>query len=274
MFYLAARTLVCTVKPGGVGQTDIQLQTNTDLKPVGYAGIPSFLKILLKIAAKDGVDVSSIKCASVGSEPFPQSVRQAIQDPRVTALQNYGTRDLGLVAYESAAVDGMILGEGTIVEILRPGTGEPGADGEVGEVVVTNLDPPYPLISFATGDMSAVLPGISLRGRTNNHIKGWMGHTDQTTKARGTFVYPAQINDVVKRHSDGLKGRLTVDSADGRDSMVLTCEVADGTGSDALDVDLRGTIKIVTKLRGEVRFTGPRTLPNDGKIIDNVRTSE
>ena len=274
MFDLAARTLGCAVVPGGVGQTDIQLQTIADLKPAAYAGTPSFLKILLEKAAEDGVDVSSMKCAAVGAEPFPPSVRQAIQDLGVTALQNYGTGDLGLVAYESAAVDGMILGEGIIVEILRPGTGDPVADGEVGEVVVTNLDPAYPLIRFATGDMSAVLPGISPCGRTNIRIKGWMGRADQTTKVRGMFVHPGQINDVLKRHGEVIKGRLTVDNADGRDSMMLTCEVADGTGGDALDAALRETIQNVTKLRGEVRFTGPGTLPNDGRVIDDIRTFE
>ena len=274
MFDLAARTLGCAVVPGGVGQTDIQLQTIADLKPAAYAGTPSFLKILLEKAAEDGVDVSSMTCAAVGAEPFPPSVRQAIQDLGVTALQNYGTGDLGLVAYESVAVDGMILGEGIIVEILRPGTGDPVADGEVGEVVVTNLDPAYPLIRFATGDMSAVLPGISPCGRTNTRIKGWMGRADQTTKVRGMFVHPGQINDVLKRHGEVIKGRLTVDSADGRDSMVLTCEVADGTGGEALDAALRETIQNVTKLRGEVRFTGPGTLPNDGKVIDDIRTFE
>ena len=192
----------------------------------------------------------------------------------MTALQNYGTGDLGLVAYESVAVDGMILGEGIIVEILRPGTGDPVTDGEVGEVVVTNLDPAYPLIRFATGDMSAVLPGISPCGRTNTRIKGWMGRADQTTKVRGMFVHPGQINDVLKRHGEVIKGRLTVDNADGRDSMVLTCEVADGTGGEALAAALRETIQNVTKLRGEVRFTGPGTLPGDGKVIDDTRTFE
>ena len=192
----------------------------------------------------------------------------------MTALQNYGTGDLGLVAYESVAVDGMILGEEIIVEILRPGTGDLVTDGEVGEVVVTNLDPAYPLIRFATGDMSAVLPGSAPAGAPIPVSKGWMGRADQTTKVRGMFVHPGQINDVLKRHGEVIKGRLTVDNADGRDSMVLTCEVADGTGGEALEAALRETIQNVTKLRGEVRFTGLGTLPNDGKVIDDTRTFE
>ncbi|MGB1006541.1 MAG: phenylacetate--CoA ligase family protein [Thalassobaculaceae bacterium] len=274
MFDLTAHTLGCAVVPSSVGQTDIKLQAIADLKPVAYAGTPSFLKILLEKAAEDSINVSSMTRAAVGAEPFPPSVRQAMQDLGVTALQNYGTGDLGLVAYERAAVDSMILGEGIIVEILRPGTGDPVADGEVGEVVVTNLDPAYPLILFATGDMSAVLPGISPCGRTNTRIKGWMGRADQTTKVRAMFVHPGQINDVVQRHGEVIKARLTVDSADGRDSMVLTCEVAEGVGDAALEAAICETVQNVTKLRDEVNFTGPGMLPNDGKVIDDIRTFE
>lgn len=245
-----------------------------DLRPAGYAGTPSFLKILLEHAAEQGIDIGSMRRAVVGAEPFPPSLRQAIKDLGVEALQNYGTGDLGLIAYESPALDGMILDENIIVEIVRPGSGDPVADGEVGEIVVTNLDPAYPLIRFATGDMSAIMPGSSPCGRTNTRIKGWMGRADQTTKVRGMFVHPKQINEIVKRHPEIVKARLTVDSSDGRDRMTLGCEIALDEAATALHDSIYASIQTVTKLRAEVSLLPLGSLPNDGKVIDDVRTFE
>ena len=274
MFDLAARSLGCAVVPGGVGQTEMQIQCIHDLRPAGYAGTPSFLKILLEHAAEQGIDIGSMRRAVVGAEPFPPSLRQAIKDLGVEALQNYGTGDLGLIAYESPALDGMILDENIIVEIVRPGSGDPVADGEVGEIVVTNLDPAYPLIRFATGDMSAIMPGSSPCGRTNTRIKGWMGRADQTTKVRGMFVHPKQINEIVKRHPEIVKARLTVDSSDGRDRMTLGCEIALDAAATALHDSIYASIQTVTKLRAEVSLLPLGSLPNDGKVIDDVRTFE
>ncbi|MAJ00443.1 MAG: AMP-dependent synthetase [Nisaea sp.] len=274
MFDLAARSLGCAVVPGGVGQTEMQIQCMHDLRPAGYAGTPSFLKILLEHAAEQGIDIGSMRRAVVGAEPFPPSLRQAIKDLGVEALQNYGTGDLGLIAYESPALDGMILDENIIVEIVRPGSGDPVADGEVGEIVVTNLDPAYPLIRFATGDMSAIMPGSSPCGQTNTRIKGWMGRADQTTKVRGMFVHPKQINEIVKRHPEIVKARLTVDSSDGRDRMTLGCEIALDEAATALHDSIYASIQTVTKLRAEVSLLPLGSLPNDGKVIDDVRTFE
>jgi phenylacetate-CoA ligase len=242
-----------------------------ELNPSGYAGTLSFLKIILESAAANGNDISSMRRAVVGAEPFPPSLRQALKDFGVEALQNYGTGDLGLIAYESPALEGLILDENIIVEIVRPGSGERVADGEVGEIVVTSLDPAYPLIRFATGDMSAVMPGMSPCGRTNTRIKGWMGRADQTTKIRGMFVHPHQVNDIAKRHPEIVKARLTVDNADGRDIMALDCETTLREAAEALLNDIRDSIQAVTKLRGEVTLVPPGTLPNDGKVIDDIR---
>lgn len=271
MFDLAARHLGCAVVPGGTGQTEMQIHCMEELNPSGYAGTPSFLKIILESAAANGNDISSMRRAVVGAEPFPPSLRQAIKDFGVEALQNYGTGDLGLIAYESPALEGLILDENIIVEIVRPGSGERVADGEVGEIVVTSLDPAYPLIRFATGDMSAVMSGMSPCGRTNTRIKGWMGRADQTTKIRGMFVHPHQVNDIAKRHPEIVKARLTVDNADGRDIMALDCETSLREAAEALLNDIRDSIQAVTKLRGEVTLVPPGTLPNDGKVIDDIR---
>ena len=207
-----ARAIGCPVIPGGVGNTELQVQAIADLRPAAYCGTPSFLRILLEKGRELGADMSSLKVAVVGGEALPPSLRKEINDLGVFVLQNYGTADLGLIAYESRAMEGMIVDEGVVLEIVRPGTGDPVADGEVGEVVVTTFNPVYPLIRFATGDLSAVLAGQSPCGRTNMRIKGWMGRADQTTKVKGMFVHPSQVAQVAARHPEIVKARLEVES--------------------------------------------------------------
>jgi phenylacetate-CoA ligase len=195
-------------------------------------------------------------------------MRTDLRQRGVKVLQCYATADLGLIAYESVAMDGLIIDENVIVELLRPGTGDPVADGEVGEVVVTTLNSDYPLIRFATGDLSALLPGASPCGRSNMRIRGWMGRADQSTKVRGLFVHPSMVAQVVKRHPELGRARLEVSNADSADAMTLRCEAA---GDEALKSAVAATIRDITKLRGEVEFVAPGTLPNDGKVIDDVR---
>jgi len=266
-----AHALGCPVFPGGVGNTEQQIAAIAHLQPAAYAGTPSFLKILLEKSAEAGVK-HAYRSAAVGGEALPPSLRSEINDHGVNVLQGYGTADLGLIAYESNAKEGMIIDENVIVEIVRPGSGDPVADGEVGEVVVTVLAPTYPLIRFATGDLSAVMAGQSPCGRTNQRIKGWMGRADQTTKVKGMFVHPAQVNQTVARHPEISKGRLVVDSADGRDVMTLKCEVA--SAADDLSAAIAESIQSVCKLKGEVEFVDVGSLPNDGKVIDDIRTYE
>ena len=260
-----------TVFPGGVGQTEQQLQAMADLHPDAYVGTPSFLKILLEKADELQIDVSSLKKALVSGEAFPPSLRDALAARGVNAFQTYATADLGVIAYESAAREGLIADEGVIVEIVRPGTGDPVPEGEVGEVVVTAFNRDYPLIRFGTGDLSAVLPGASPCGRTALRIKGWMGRADQTTKIKGMFVHPKQIADVVKRHPQLGRVRLVVDNASGQDRMTLNCEAA---GDPALGEAIVASLRDITKLRGEVQFCGAGQLPNDGKVIEDVRKYE
>jgi phenylacetate-CoA ligase len=251
------------------------LQAAAELKPDGYIGTPSFLKILIEKAAETKVDISSIKKALTGGEALPPSLRQWFAERGVQVFQGYGTADLGNIAYETATDGtlnpGMIVDEELIVEIVRPGTGDPVPEGEVGEVVVTTLNPDYPLIRFGTGDMSAVLSGVSPCGRTNMRIKGWMGRADQTTKVRGMFVHPGQIADIAKRHAEVLRARLVVSGEMADDKMVLKCEVADWTKEGLADA-IAGTIRDVTKLRGDVQFVMPGELPNDGKVIEDARS--
>jgi len=248
----AAHALGCAVIPGGVGQTEQQVRAIADLRPHGYGGTPSFLKIILEKAEELGADVSSLSKALVSGEALPPPLRQELADRGVAVLQCYGTADLGLVAYESPAREGMIVDEGVIVEIVRPGSSEPVPDGEPGEFVVTTFNRDYPLIRFATGDISAILPGASPCGRTNARIKGWMGRADQTTKVRGMFVHPAQIAEVVRRHPEIARARLVVSGEAGRDQMTLECVAA---ASDAAFAErVADTLQSVTKLRGTVAF--------------------
>jgi phenylacetate-CoA ligase len=262
--------LGCAVIPAGTGQTEMQVSAIASLKPVAYAGTPSFLKIIVEKAREMGADISSLKKALVGGEALPASLRASLGEQGIRTLQMYGTADLGNVAYESEAMQGMILDEEIIVELVRPGTGELVAEGEVGEVVVTTLNTDYPLVRFGTGDMSAILPGISPCGRTNTRIKGWMGRADQTTKVKGLFVHPSQVADVVRRHREILKARLVVDNQTGADRMTLQCEVGDWTVPNLVEA-IVNSIRDVTKLRGEVNFKVPGELPNDGKVIDDTR---
>ncbi|MFG1430340.1 AMP-binding protein [Xanthobacter sp. V2C-8] len=265
-----AHALGCAVVPAGVGQTDLQLRAIADIRPDGYGGTPSFLKILLDKARESGTDISSLKKALVTGEAFLPAHRAELKAAGITARQCYGTADLGLVAYESEAEEGMIVDEGCLVEILRPGTGDPvESEGEVGEVVVTLFDADYPLVRFATGDLSAVLPGLSPCGRTNVRLRGWMGRADQVTKIRGMFVHPVQVSAAVKKHPAVARARLVVERLGDADDMLLEVEVADAAAlaQEALLDDLRAA----TKLRGRLTLLAPGTLPADAKTIEDRR---
>lgn len=269
MFETAAHALGCPVFPAGIGNTELQARAVADLKPAGYAGTPSFLKLILEKAKDMGLDHSSLTKACVSGEALPPSLRGALKDLGVDVVQAYASADLGLIAYESRARDGLIVDEGVIVEVVRPGTGDPVPEGEVGEVVVTSFNHDYPLIRFATGDLSAVLPGQSPCGRSNMRLKGWMGRADQTTKIKGMFVHPRQVADVAGRHPDVLRARLVVEKP--AEADVMTLHVESAASGDALAAALRDTLQAVCKLKGAVVFHPPGSLPNDGKVIDDKR---
>ena len=258
------------VFPGGVGNTELQVQAINDLRPAVYAGTPSFLKILLEKGRELKLDTSSLKHASVGAEALPPSLRAAIKELGVFAIQSYGTADVGVIAYETEALEGMVIDENVIVEIVRPGTGEPVAEGDVGEVVVTTFNAAYPLIRFGTGDLSAVLAGRSPCGRTNTRIKGWMGRADQTTKIRGMFVHPTQAGDVAKRHPEVSKIRIEVTTKNNLDDMVVKCEAKQA--GEALAAAIAESVVAVCKVRGRVELVAPGSLPDDGKVIADLRT--
>jgi phenylacetate-CoA ligase len=265
-----AQALGCTVFPGGVGNTEQQLAAIADLQPVAYAGTPSFLKILVEKAQEAGMPLSFSK-AMVSGEAFPPSLRDWLAGRGITGYQCYATADVGLIAYETAAREGLVLDEGVILEIVRPGTGDPVAEGEVGEVVVTVLNADYPLVRFGTGDLSAILPGTCPTGRTNTRIRGWMGRADQTTKVRGMFVHPGQVAEIVKRFPEVVRARLVVEGEMANDRMTLKVETS-CSGPGELAVRIAETIRDVTKLRGEVELLLPGTLPNDGKVIEDARS--
>jgi len=269
MMETAAHALGCTVFPGGTGQTEQQVRAMVDLAPGGYTGTPSFLKILLEKADELGVALPSLKRALVSGEAFPPSVRDWLIARGIQGYQAYGSADLGLIAFETAAREGLVLGEDIVVEIVRPGTGEPVPDGEVGEVVVTTFNPDYPLVRFGTGDLSAVLPGTSPCGRTNTRIRGWLGRADQTTKVRGLFVHPAQVAEVVARHPELRRARLVVSGSGGQDAMCLRVEA--DTWPEGLKERVAQTARDVTKLRAEVEHVAAGSLPNDGKVIEDAR---
>ncbi len=265
------------VIPAGSGQTEMQVQAISSLRPDTYVGTPSFLKIIIEKAEEMGADISSIQQAMVGAEALPESLRQwfvAHGVPRV--LQMYASADIGNIAYETrsgAERDaGMVLDEDIILEIVRPGSGDPVAAGEIGEVVVTVFNPDYPLIRFATGDLSAVMPDApsTACGRTNTRIRGWLGRADQTTKVRAMFVHPSQVHAVTKRHPEIVKARLVVSGQMAQDVMTLQCEVADPAKADSAAA-IVDTIRDLTKLRGEVEFVAIGSLPNDGKVIADIR---
>ena len=270
MMETGAHALGCTVFAGGVGNTELQLQAMTELRPHGYVGTPSFLKIALDKAAESGIQLPSLTKAMVSGEAFPPSLRDWLAERGVQAYQCYATADLGLIAYETPAREGLVLDEGVIVEIVRPGTGDPVPEGEVGELVVTSLNPDYPLIRFGTGDLSAILPGTCPTGRTHARIKGWMGRADQTTKVRGMFVHPSQVAEIVRRHPQVQRARLVVEGEMANDRMTLHCEVPGAP--DGLESRLADTIRDVTKLRGAVTLVAPGALPNDGKVIEDARS--
>jgi phenylacetate-CoA ligase len=264
-----AHALGCTVFPGGVGNTELQLQAIVDLQPDAYCGTPSFLRILVEKAAETHTPIASIKKALVSGEAFPPSLRDWLGERGIQGYQAYATADAGLIAYESASRQGLIVDESIILEIVRPGTGDPVADGEVGEVVVTVLNHDYPLVRFGTGDLSAVLPGTCPTGRTNVRIKGWMGRADQTTKIRGMFVHASQVAEIVKRHPEVSKARIVVEGEMANDRMTVKVEAA---GSSALIQAVAASVKDVTKLRADhVELVLPGSLPNDGKVIEDAR---
>jgi phenylacetate-CoA ligase len=271
MLETGAHALGCTVFPGGTGQTEQQVQAMAELRPDGYVGTPSFLRIILEKADEQGVALPSLRRALVSGEAFLPPFRDALAARGIDGYQVYATADVGTIAYETSARAGLVVDEGVIVEIVRPGTGDPVAPGEVGEVVVTTLsNTDYPLIRFGTGDLSALLPGVSACGRTNLRLKGWMGRADQTAKVKGMFVHPSQVADIVRRHPAISRARLVVTNPDGNDSMVLHAEIA---GDARPDIDaIVATIRDVTKLRGDVAIRKSGELPNDGKIIDDTRT--
>ena len=273
MMESSARALGCTVLAGGVGNTEAQVNAAADVGVTGYVGTPDFLKVMLDKAGEIGRDLSAITRALVSGGPLYPSLRQEYADRGIRCLQCYGTADVGSIAYEtvdgSGALEGMVVDEGVILEIVRPGTGDPVPEGEVGEVLVTALNPDYPLIRCATGDLSAVLPGASPCGRTNMRIKGWMGRADQTTKVKGMFVHPEQIAEVLRRHPEVVKARLTVTRDGEQDAMRLAVEAE--SPSPELAAAVRETMQAVLKLRGEVEAGIPGSLPNDGKVIDDIR---
>ncbi len=264
-----AHAVGCTVFPAGTGQTEQQLQAIAELRPQGYLGTPSFLRILVEKAQEAGSDISSITKGLVGGEAFPPSLRDWFSERGMAIYQSYATADVGLIAYETAAREGLVLDEGVIVEIVRPGTDEPVAPGEVGEVVVTALNPDYPLIRFGTGDLSAVLPGHCPTGRTNTRIKGWLGRADQTTKIRGMFVHPGQVAEVLKRFPELKRARLVVSGEMASDRMTLHVESLPAEG---LAARVGEAVRDVTKLRAEVEIVAPGSLPNDGKVIEDARS--
>ncbi|PZO20307.1 MAG: AMP-dependent synthetase [Burkholderiales bacterium] len=265
-----AHAVGCTVFPAGTGQTEQQLDAMVDLKPSAYTGTPSFLRILLEKAKDAGTDIGSLTKASVGGEACPPSLTAWFKEQGLDVYQTYATADLGLVAFETQSRQGLVLDEGVIVEIVRPGTGDPVPEGEVGELVVTTLNAAYPLIRFGTGDLSAILPGQCPTGRTAQRIKGWMGRADQTTKVRGMFVHAAQVADIARRFPQVHKARLVISGEMANDQMCLKVEASE------VDDTLRGLIEVavrdVTKLRGDVQVVPPGSLPNDGKVIEDARS--
>ena len=264
-----ARALGCTVIPAGPGNTEQQLEAISHLRPTAYVGVPDYLKILLDKAAEAGKDASSFTRALVSGGALFPSLRQEYLDRGIKVFQVYGTADAGNIAYESQALEGMIVDEGVILEIVRPGTGDPVPVGEVGEIVVTTFNRDYPMVRLATGDLSALLPGTSPCGRTNMRIKGWMGRADQTTKVKGMFVHPEQVAKVADRHPELGRVRLVVGRDGDQDTMVLKAEAVNHDAGLAESIAL--TLQDVTKLKGAVQLTPPETLPNDGKVIDDER---
>jgi phenylacetate-CoA ligase len=265
-----AQALGCTVFPGGTGNTEQQLQAMAHLRPDAYTGTPSFLRILLEKAAESGQGLPSLKKALVSGEAFPPSLRDWLGERGVQAFQAYATAELGVVAYETSAREGLVLDETVLLEIVRPGTDDPVPDGEVGEVVVTTLNPDYPMLRLGTGDLSAVLPGPCPSGRTNTRIRGWLGRADQTAKVRGMFVHPGQVAEVARRHPELGRVRLVVAGEMANDTMTLHVECA--TSTQGLAAAVAATVRELTKLRADVHIVTPGSLANDGKLIEDARS--
>jgi phenylacetate-CoA ligase len=264
-----AQALGCAVIPGGVGNTEQQLDAIAHYRPSGYVGTPDFLKILLDTAQNSGKDASSIKRGLVSGAALPASLREELGHRGVAVLQCYATAELGVIAYESDAREGMIVNETVIVEIVRPGTGDSVPEGEVGEVVVSSFNPDYPMIRLGTGDLSAMMPGVSPCGRTNVRLRGWMGRADQTAKVKGMFVHPKQIAELASRHSELKRLRLVVGREAEQDTMTLLAETA--ASGAALESAIAANLQSITKLKGAVKLVAPGSLPNDGKIIADER---
>ena len=267
-----ALALGCTVFPGGVGNTELQLQAMEHLRPDAYAGTPSFLRILLEKAAETGVALPSLKKALVSGEAFPPSLRDWLRERGIDGYQAYATAEAGVIAYETSAREGLVLDEGIILEIVRPGTNDTVPDGEVGEVVVTVLNADYPMVRLGTGDLSAVLAGSCPTGRTNTRIKGWLGRADQTAKVRGMFVHPSQVAEVLKRHPGLGRARLVVEGEMANDRMTLHVETASDAAGAGLADSLAAAVRDVTKLRADIVLAAPDSLPNDGKVIEDKRS--
>jgi phenylacetate-CoA ligase len=266
-----AHALGCTTFPGGVGNTEQQLQALADLQADAYAGTPSFLRILLEKAGELGLPITRhLRKALVSGEAFPPTLRDALLAQGVAAFQAYATADCGVIAYETAAREGLVVDEGVVLEIVRPGTGIPVSDGEVGEVLVTALNPDYPLLRFATGDLSAILPGPCPTGRTGPRIRGWLGRADQTAKIKGMFVHPSQLAQLGQRHPELGRLRLVVQGEMANDRMTLHAETSD-PAAEGLANRVAASLRELTKLRGEVLLCAPGSLPNDGKVIEDLR---
>jgi phenylacetate-CoA ligase len=265
-----AMALGCTVFPGGTGNTEQQLQAMQHLRPDAYTGTPSFLRILLEKAAELGITLPSLKKALLSGEAFPPSLRDWLAGRGVAGYQAYATADVGTIAYETSAREGLVVDEGVLLEIVRPGTDDPLPEGEVGEVVITVFSPDYPLVRFGTGDLSAVLPGLCPTGRTNQRIRGWLGRADQTAKVRGMFVHPAQVAEVLKRHPELGRGRLVVAGEMAADTMTLRVEAA--ARPAGLAEAVAASVREVTKLRADIELVEPGSLPNDGKVIEDARS--
>jgi len=265
-----AHAIGCTTFAGGIGNTELQLQAIADLRPHGYIGTPSFLRILVEKAAETGQSVGSLAKALVSAEAFPPSLRDWLRERGIEGYQAYATADVGLIAYETVAREGLVVDEGVLLEIVRPGTDDPVPDGEVGEVVVTVLATDYPLVRFGTGDLSAVLPGRCASGRTAQRIKGWMGRADQTAKVRGMFVHPGQVADIVRRHAEIVRARVVVEGEMASDRLTFKAEVS--AHPEGLADAIAASVRDVTKLRADVVLAAAGSLPNDGKVIEDARS--
>jgi len=270
MMESGAHAIGCTTFAGGVGNTELQLQAIADLRPHGYIGTPSFLKILVEKAAEANVSIASLHKALVSAEAFPPSLRDWLRERGIDGYQCYATADVGLIAYETPAREGLVVDEGVLLEIVRPGTGDPVPDGEVGEVVITVLDTEYPLLRFGTGDLSAILPGACPSGRTAPRIKGWMGRADQTAKVRGMFLHPSQVADIARRHAEIVRARVIVEGEMASDRMTFKAEVRNQP--EGLAEAIAASVRDVTKLRADVVLAAPGSLPNDGKVIEDARS--